>query len=71
MAVIQHRPTHILYLRAKFGDDRNFIFDVCDVLHVKGLYPYFDISGVKGVSQIKYIYYLIMIFTIFESPWLL
>ena len=34
MAVIQPRPTHILYQCAKFGDDRtsfNVIFDVCDV----------------------------------------
>ena len=34
MAVIQPRPTHILYQCAKFGDDRksfNAIFDVCDV----------------------------------------
>ena len=34
MAVIQSRPTHILYQCAKFGDDRtsfNVIFDVCDV----------------------------------------
>ena len=33
-AVIQSRPTHILYQCAKFGDDRasfNVIFDVCDV----------------------------------------
>ena len=33
MAVIQSRPTHILYQCAKFGDDRtsfNVIFDVCD-----------------------------------------
>ena len=40
MAVIQPRPTHILYQCAKFGDDRtsfNVIFDV------KGLYPYFGI----------------------------
>ena len=46
MAVIQPRPTHILYQCAKFGDDRtsfNVIFDVCDVEHVKGLYPYFGI----------------------------
>ena len=30
MAVIQPRPTHILYQRAKFGDDRtsfNFILE--------------------------------------------
>ena len=34
MAVIQPRPTYILYQTAKFGDDRtsfNVIFDVCDV----------------------------------------
>ena len=34
MAVIQPRPTHILYQCAKFGDDWtsfNVIFDVCDV----------------------------------------
>ena len=34
MAVIQPRPTHILYQCTKFGDDRtsfNVIFDVCDV----------------------------------------
>ena len=34
MAVIQPRPTHILYQCAKFGDDQttfNVIFDVCDV----------------------------------------
>ena len=34
MAVIQPRPTHILYQCAKFGDDRKsfyVIFDVCDV----------------------------------------
>ena len=34
MAVIQPRPTHILYQCAKFGDDRtsfNVIFEVCDV----------------------------------------
>ena len=34
MAVIQPRPTHILYQCAKFGDDRtsfNVIFHVCDV----------------------------------------
>ena len=34
MAVIQPRPTHIIYQCAKFGDDRtsfNVIFDVCDV----------------------------------------
>ena len=44
---IQSRPTHILYQCAKFGDDRtsfNVICEVCDVYHVKGLYPYFDIS---------------------------
>ena len=47
MAVIQPRPTYIPYQCAKFGDDRalfNVIFDVCYVQHVKGLYPYFDIS---------------------------
>ena len=46
MAVIQPRSTHILYQCAKFGDDRtsfNVIFDVCDVEHVKGLYPFFGI----------------------------
>ena len=46
MADIQPRPTHILYRCAKFCDDRtsfNVIFDVCDVKHVKGLYPYFGI----------------------------
>ena len=35
MAVIQPRPTHILYKCAKCGDDRtsfNVIFDVCEVL---------------------------------------
>ena len=34
MAVIQPRPTHILYQCAKFGDDRtsfNVICDMCDV----------------------------------------
>ena len=34
MAVIQPRPTNILYQCAKSGDDRtslNVIFDVCDV----------------------------------------
>ena len=34
MAVIQSRPTHILYQCANFGDDRtsfNVIFYVCDV----------------------------------------
>ena len=34
MAVMQPRPTHILYQCVKFGDDRtsfNVIFDVCDV----------------------------------------
>ena len=34
MAVIQPRPTPILYQCAKFGDDLtsfNFIFDVCDI----------------------------------------
>ena len=34
MAVIQPRPTHIIYQCAKFGDDRmsfNVMFDVCDV----------------------------------------
>ena len=34
MAVIQPRPTHIIYQCAKFGDDWtsfNVIFDVCDV----------------------------------------
>ena len=34
MAVIQPRPTHILYQCAKFGDDRtsfNVICDLCDV----------------------------------------
>ena len=34
MAVIQPRPTHILYQCAKRGDDRmpfNVICDVCDV----------------------------------------
>ena len=34
MAVIQPRPTHILYQCAKCGDDRtsfNVICDVCDV----------------------------------------
>ena len=34
MAVIQARPTHILYQCAKFGNDRtsfNVILDVCDV----------------------------------------
>ena len=34
MAVIQPRPTHILYQYAKCGDDRtsfNVICDVCDV----------------------------------------
>ena len=46
MAVIQPRPTHILYQCAKFGDDRasfNVMFDVCDVQHAKGLYRYFGI----------------------------
>ena len=54
MLVMQPRPTHNLYQCGKLGVDRtsfNFIFDVCDVLHVKGLY--FDISGVKGVSHAK------------------
>ena len=40
------RPTYILYQCAKFRDDRtsfNVILDVCDVYHVKGLYPYFAI----------------------------
>ena len=34
MAVVQPRPTHILYQGAKFGDNLksfNVIFDVCDV----------------------------------------
>ena len=34
MAVIQPRPTHILYQCAKVDDDQtsfNVIFDVCDV----------------------------------------
>ena len=34
MAVIQPRPTHMLYQCVKFGDDRtsfNVICDVCDV----------------------------------------
>ena len=34
MAVIQPRPTHIIYQCGKFGDDRtsfNVNFDVCDV----------------------------------------
>ena len=57
MAVIQPRPTHILYQCAKFGDDRtsfNVIFDVCDIQwHVKGLCPYFDISSMKSVSHAK------------------
>ena len=46
MAVLQPHPTYILYQCAKFGDDRtsfNVILDVCDVYHVKGLYPYFGI----------------------------
>ena len=33
MAVMQPRPTHILYQCAKFGDDRtsfSVMFDVCD-----------------------------------------
>ena len=44
---MQSRPTHILYQCAKFGDDWmsfNVICDVCDVEHVKDIYPYFDIS---------------------------
>ena len=56
MAIIQPRPTHILYQYAKFGDDGtsfNVIFHVCDVYHVKGPYPYFDISGVKSLSHTK------------------
>ena len=58
-------PTHILYQFGKFGDDRtsfNVINDVCDIWHVKGLYQYFDISGIKSVSHAK------VIFTIFENP---
>ena len=45
MAVIQPRPTHILYQCAKFGDDRTS-FNI-------PIYPYFDISGVKSVSHAK------------------
>ena len=47
MAVIQPRPTHILYQCAKFGDDRmsfNVIFLRVRRLTCKFLYPYFDIS---------------------------
>ena len=47
MAVIQPRPTHIIYQCANFGADRtsfNVIFYVCE---------YFDISGVKSVSHAK------------------
>ena len=45
MAVIQPRPTRILYQRAKFGDDRasfNVIFDACDVENVK-VYTHFSL----------------------------
>ena len=40
MAVIQPRPTHILYQCAQFGDDRtscNVIFDVCDSAWATGV----------------------------------
>ena len=46
MEIVYLRPTRILYQCAKFGDDLasfNVIFDMCDVKHVKGLYPYFGI----------------------------
>ena len=67
MAVIQPRPTHILYQCANLVTIRRhltLLFYVCDVYHVKCLYPYLDISGVKGASHGK----RIVIFTIFESP---
>ena len=51
MAVIQPRPTHIIYQCAKFGDDRtsfNVIFDVCDVSHVKCL------SAISGDIDLKF-----------------
>ena len=54
MAVIQPRPTHILYQCAKFGDDLtslNVIFDVCDVKHVKGQYPYFLVFYFAAISR--------------------
>ena len=38
MAVMQLRPTLILYQCAKFGVYD--IFDVYDVQHIKSLYPY-------------------------------
>ena len=47
MAVLQPRPTHIPYQCAKFGDDRalfNVILTCVTFKHVKGLYPFFDIS---------------------------
>ena len=58
MAVIQARPTHILYQCAKFCDDRtsfNVIFLRVRRLTCKRprLCPYFDISGVKNVSHAK------------------
>ena len=47
MAVIQPRPTRTIYQCVTFCDhwtSFNVIFDVCDVYHVKGPNPYFDIS---------------------------
>ena len=60
MAVLQPRPTHILYQCAKFGDDRtslNVIFDVCDVQHVKGLYHIlvFYFSAISRDIDLKFI----------------
>ena len=54
MAVIQPRPTHILYQCAKCGDDWtsfNVIFDVCDV---KGLYPYFGLTYKRPIPIFWY-----------------
>ena len=67
MAVIQPRPTHILYQCANLVTIGRHLtsFVMCAKfnIHVKGLYPYFDISGIKSVSHAKAV-----IFTIFESP---
>ena len=53
MAVIQPRPTHIPYQCAKFGDDQTSFNVICYVRRLTGIYPYFDISGVKSVSHAK------------------
>ena len=64
MAIIQPRPTHIIYQRAKLGDDRasfNIIMNECDVKHVKSIFRYFWRQKCVPCQSI-------VIFTIFESP---